>query len=81
MTKSVRSGVGKFITRRARFGKTVETAGSTLSGKQGEDLFPGEIAVHVRMRSQNKRLSPRFSRFLFQVCTVEVCFFENHCHP
>ena len=32
-------GVGKLFTRRARFGKTVEAAGRTLIGKQGEDLF------------------------------------------
>ena len=34
-----RARVGKFFTRRARFGKTVEAAGSTLIGKQGEDSF------------------------------------------
>ena len=33
------SGVGKFFTPRARFGKTVEVAGHTLMGKQGEDFF------------------------------------------
>ena len=43
-----RSGVGKFFTRRARFGKTVEGAGRTLIGKQGEDFFL-EITVHTRM--------------------------------
>ena len=36
---SPRSGVGNYFTRRARFGKTVEVAGRTLIGKQGEDLF------------------------------------------
>ena len=35
----VRAGVGKLFTRRARFGKAVETAGNTLIGKQGKDLF------------------------------------------
>ena len=48
-----RPGVGKLFTRRARFGKTVEAAGRTLIGKQGEDLFFFffflEITVHVRM--------------------------------
>ena len=34
-----KAGVGKLFTRRARFGKTVEAAGRTLIGKQGEDLF------------------------------------------
>ena len=34
-----RSGVGNYFTRRARFGKTVEAAGRTLIGKQGEDFF------------------------------------------
>ena len=34
-----RSGVGKLFTRRTRFGRTVEAAGRTLIGKQGEDLF------------------------------------------
>ena len=43
------AGVGKLFTRRARFGKTVEAAGRTLIGKQGEDLFFLEITVHVRM--------------------------------
>ena len=32
-------GVSNYFTRRARFGKTVEAAGRTLIGKQGEDLF------------------------------------------
>ena len=36
------------FTRRARFGKTVEAAGRTLIGKQGEDIFL-EITAHVRM--------------------------------
>ena len=31
--------MGKLFTRRARFGKTVEAAGRTLIGKQGEDFF------------------------------------------
>ena len=31
--------MGNYFTRRARFGKTVEAAGRTLIGKQGEDLF------------------------------------------
>ena len=31
--------MGKLFTQRARFGKTVEAAGRTLIGKQGEDLF------------------------------------------
>ena len=31
--------MGKLFTRRARFGKTVEAAGGTLIGKQGEDFF------------------------------------------
>ena len=38
-THRSRTGVGKLFTRRARFGKTVDTAGRTLIGKQGEDLF------------------------------------------
>ena len=33
------TGVGYNFTRRARFGKTVEAAGRTLIGKQGEDPF------------------------------------------
>ena len=37
-----RTKVGKFFPRRARFGKTVEAAGRTLIGKQGEDLFFGD---------------------------------------
>ena len=43
------AGVGNYFTRRARFGKTVEAAGRTLIGKQGEDLFFFEITVHLRM--------------------------------
>ena len=35
-------GVGNYFTRRARFGKTVEAAGRTLIGKQGEDFFFGD---------------------------------------
>ena len=31
--------MGNHFTRRARFGKTVEAAGRTLIGKQGEELF------------------------------------------
>ena len=31
--------VGKLCTRRPKFGKTVEAAGRTLIGTQGEDLF------------------------------------------
>ena len=31
--------MGKLFTRRDRFGKTVEAAGRTLIGKQGEDFF------------------------------------------
>ena len=46
--KQLSSGVGNYFTRRARFGKTVEAAGRTLIGKQGEDFFL-EITVHVRM--------------------------------
>ena len=42
------AGVGKLFTRKVRFGNTVEAAGRTLIGKQGEDLFL-EITVHVRM--------------------------------
>ena len=41
-----RAEVCKIFTRRAKFGKTVEAAGRTLSGKQGEDLF-FEITIHV----------------------------------
>ena len=70
------TGVGNYFTRRARFGKTVEAAGRTLIGKQGEDLFFLEF---WRSRStyecdlQNKRFSPRF---LFQFCTAETYFFK-----
>ena len=45
-------GVGRLFTRRARFGKTVQAAGCTLIGKEGEDLFLFfflEVTVHVRM--------------------------------
>ena len=31
--------MGKLFTRKARFGNTVEAAGRTLIGKQGEDLL------------------------------------------
>ena len=75
--------MGKLFTRRARFGKTVEAAGRTLIGKQGEDLFIYLSIFFWRSQStyecdlQNKRFSPRFS---FQFCTVKAYCFENHCH-
>ena len=44
-----RARVGKLFTRKIRCGKTVEAAGRTLIGKQGENLFFFfEITVHVR---------------------------------
>ena len=75
----------KLFTRRAKFGKTVEAAGRTLIGKQGEDLFPFFFVDHSPRANvisqstcecdpQNKRFSPRFS---FQLCTVEAYFFEK----
>ena len=39
---ALKSGVANYFTRRAIFGKTVEAAGRTLIGKQGEDLFFGD---------------------------------------
>ena len=72
------AGVGKLFTRRARFGKTVEPAGRTLIGKQGEDLLFWRSQSTHECDLQNKRFSPRF---LFHFCTVEAYFFENHCHP
>ena len=76
-----RTGVGKLFTRRARFAKTVEAAGRTLIGKQGEDLFFLRSRSTYKCDLQNKRFSPRFSRFLLQFCTVEAYFFESHCQP
>ena len=73
-----RAGVGKFFTRRARFGKTVETAGRTLIGKQGEDFFFWRSQSTYECDFQTKRFSPRFSRFLFQFCAVEAYILENH---
>ena len=72
------AGVDNYFTRRARFGKTVEAAGRTLIGKQGEDLSFWRSRSTYKSDLQNKRFSPRF---LFQFCTVEANFFENHCHP
>ena len=71
-------GVGKLFTRRFRFGKTVEAAVRTLIEKQGEDLFFWRSRSTYECDLQNRRFSPRF---LFQFCTVEANFFENHCHP
>ena len=47
-----RPGVGNYVTRRARFGKTVETAGRTLIGKQGEDLFFGDHGPRTNVISK-----------------------------
>ena len=74
-------GVGKLFTRRARFGKTVEAAGRTLIGKQGEDLFFGDHGPRTNVIYKRKGFHLVFSCFLFQFCTVEAYFFENHCHP
>ena len=46
------SGVGNYFARRARFGKTVEDAGRTLIGKQGEDLFWGDHGLRTNVISK-----------------------------
>ena len=43
------AGVGMLFTQRPKCGKTVEAAGRTMIGKQGEDFRGGEITVYVRM--------------------------------
>ena len=50
--KSFKAGVGNYFTRRARFGKTVEAAGRTLIGKQGEDLFFGDHGPRTNVISK-----------------------------
>ena len=55
-----RPGVGKLFTRKARFGKTVEAAGSTLIGKQGEDLFLGDHGPRTNVISKIKGFQPVF---------------------
>ena len=62
--------MGNYFTRRARFGKTVEAAGRTLIGKQGEDLFFLEITVRIIFGDHG--LSLKITVFLFQFCTVEA---------
>ena len=52
--------MGKLFTRRARFGKTVEAAGRTLTGKQGEVLFFLRSRSTYECDLQNKRFSSRF---------------------
>ena len=47
-------GVGKLFTRRARFEKTVEAAGRTLIGKQGEDLLFGDYGPRTNVISKIK---------------------------
>ena len=47
-----RPGVGNYFSRRARFGKTVEAAGRTLIGKQGEDLFFGDRGPRTNVISK-----------------------------
>ena len=46
--------MGDYFTRRVRFGKTVEAAGRTLIGKQGEDLFFGDHGPRTNVISKIK---------------------------
>ena len=54
-----RPGVGKLFARRARFEKTVQAAGRTLIGKQGEDFFLRSWST-CECDLHKKRSSPRF---------------------
>ena len=74
-------GVGKLFPQRARFGKTW-SRGPHADWKTRWRPFFFEITVHhgqhgytYKCDLQNKTFSPRFSRFLFQLCTVEDYFF------
>ena len=58
--RDFRAGVGKLFTRRAKFGKTVETAGRTLIGKQGEDPFFGDQGPRTNVISRMKGFYPVF---------------------
>ena len=58
-------GVGNYFTRRARFGKTVEAAGRTLIGKQGEELGPRAVvcpclSYSIKKLHSNIRLESEF---------------------
>ena len=68
-----RPGVGNYFTRRARFGKTVEAAGRTLMGKQGEDHFFGDRGLRTNVISKIRGFH---LFFLFQFCTVEAYFLK-----
>ena len=46
--------MGKLFTRRARFEKTVEAAGRTLIGKQGEDFLFGDHGPRTNVISRMK---------------------------
>ena len=46
--------MGKLFTQTAKFGKTVEAAGRTLSGKQGEDFFFRDHNSRTNMISKIK---------------------------
>ena len=78
-------GVGKLFKRRARFGKTVDAAGRTLIGKQGENLFFffffRDHGPRTNVISKIIDFHLVFLVFLFHFCIVETYFFENHCHP
>ena len=69
-----RPGVGKLFTRRTRFEKTVEAAGRTLIGKQGEPLiFFGDHDPRANAISKKRGFH---LVFLFQLCTFQAYFLK-----
>ena len=65
--RRVSAGKGKLFTRRARFGKTVEAAGSRLIGKQGEDLFILRSRSTYECDLQNKSCGLFFKKSLSSI--------------
>ena len=77
-TFSLDQGWASFSHEEPDLKKTVDAAGRTLIGKLGEDLFSlffGRSRPTYECDLQSKRFSPRF---LFQFCTVDAYFLENH---
>ena len=69
-----RAGVGKFFTRRARFGKIVEAAGRTLIGKQGEDFVFGDHSPSTNVISKLKGFHLVFLVFYSNFAPLRLIF-------
>ena len=66
--------MGKFLTRRAKFGKSVETVGRTLIGTQGEDFFFGDHSPGTNVISKVKGFHLVFH---FNFAPLRLIFFKS----